>query len=124
MDMEKRPLSSFEKKAVDYFSRYFGGLNTKLFRATKGKIGGRMMGAPVLLLTTTGRKSGKARTNPLLYLGDGERFVVVASKGGYPTHPAWYLNLSDNPEVTVEVGAATLKMRARTASAPEKASYW
>jgi deazaflavin-dependent oxidoreductase (nitroreductase family) len=78
----------------------------------------------VLLLTTTGRKSGKARTSPLLYLRDGERYVVVASKGGFPSHPAWYLNLLENPRVQVEVGPETKQMTARTASPEEKARYW
>ncbi|MFT3927090.1 MAG: nitroreductase family deazaflavin-dependent oxidoreductase [Myxococcales bacterium] len=120
----KTPLSSFEKKAIEFFGRYYGGLNTKLFRATKGKLGGSMQGAPILLLTTTGRKSGQARTTPLLYLRDGERYVIVASKGGFPSHPAWYLNLSDQPRVEVELGAEKLPMLARTANEQEKAHYW
>ena len=106
--MAKQPLSSFEKKAVELFGRYYGGLNTRLYRATHGKLGGRMGGAPVLLLTTTGRKSGKARTTPLLFLRDGTQLIVVASKGGFPTHPAWYLNLSANPQVRVELGSENL----------------
>ncbi len=122
--MPKTPLSNFEKKAVELFGRYYGALNTRLYRATKGKVGSTLAGAPVLLLTTTGRKSGKARTNPLLYLRDGDRYVVVASKGGFPTHPAWYLNLQSEPRVQVEVGAETKQMRARTASEAERAHYW
>ena len=122
--MAKTTLSSFEKRAIDLFGRYYGAFNTHLFRASKGRLGNTLMGAPVLLLTTKGRKSGKARTSPLLYLRDGERFVIVASKGGYPTHPAWYLNLSDDPSVQVEVGAQKLQMRARTASEDERTRYW
>jgi len=78
----------------------------------------------VLLLTARGRKTGKARTTPLLYLQDGDRLVVVASKGGAPRHPAWFLNLAANPEVTVERGRERLAMRAREADDEERARYW
>lgn len=122
--MAKAPLSGIEKKVIELFGRYYGALNTRLYRATKGKVGGTLAGAPVLLLTTTGRKSGQARTTPLLYLRDGERYVVVASKGGFPTHPAWYLNLQQNARVQVEVGKETKQLTARTASAEEKARLW
>ena len=75
------------------------------FRANDGKVGGQFAGAPVLLLTTTGAKSGASRTVPLVYLPDGERFVVFASKGGAPTNPDWYHNLVANSRVSVEVGS-------------------
>jgi deazaflavin-dependent oxidoreductase (nitroreductase family) len=75
------------------------------FRAHDGKVGGPFEGAPMVLLTTTGAKSGKARTIPLVYLPDGDRYVVFASKAGAPTNPDWYHNLVANPKVTVEVGA-------------------
>jgi deazaflavin-dependent oxidoreductase (nitroreductase family) len=109
---------------VEAFGRYFGGAQTWLYRRSGGKVGGTLMNAPVLLLTTTGRKSGKARTSPLLYLRDGERLLIVASKGGFPKHPAWYLNLRDKPEVQVQVGAVTKTMHARTVGEDEKARYW
>ena len=80
--------------------------------------------APVLLLTTTGRKSGKQRTLPLLYLEDGGRYVVIASVGGAPKHPAWYLNLLANPTATIEVGRRKLAVSATTASAEERARLW
>jgi deazaflavin-dependent oxidoreductase (nitroreductase family) len=77
------------------------------FRANKGKVGGFWEGKPLLLLTTTGAKSGKRRTTPTMYLRDGDRLIIFASKGGAPTHPAWYHNLLAHPQVTVEVGPET-----------------
>ncbi|MGC1193346.1 MAG: nitroreductase family deazaflavin-dependent oxidoreductase [Candidatus Dormiibacterota bacterium] len=82
------------------------------FRTNHGKVGGNFEGAPLLLLHTTGAKSGEARVNPIMYLEmDGRRFVF-ASKGGAPTHPGWYHNLLTNPSVTVELGTETYSARA------------
>lgn len=74
------------------------------FRASNGKVGGQFAGAPLLLITTTGARTGRRITTPLVYLPDGDRMLVFASKGGAPTHPAWYHNLVAHPTVTVEVG--------------------
>jgi deazaflavin-dependent oxidoreductase (nitroreductase family) len=74
------------------------------FRANGGKVGGQFEGAPLLLLTTTGAKSGKPRTAPVMYLTEGDRLYVFASKAGAPTHPDWFHNLLANPVATVEVG--------------------
>jgi deazaflavin-dependent oxidoreductase (nitroreductase family) len=74
------------------------------FRANGGRVGGSWEGRDLLLLTTTGRKSGKQHTTPMVYVRDGDRLLVYASKGGAPTHPDWYLNLVSHPEVVVEVG--------------------
>jgi deazaflavin-dependent oxidoreductase (nitroreductase family) len=82
------------------------------FRANEGRVGGYFDGASMLLLHTIGRKSGRARVNPLVYLPDGDRFVVFATKGGSPTHPDWYRNLMANPDVEVEVGTETIRVRA------------
>ena len=82
--------------------------NTRIieeFRANAGVVGGPFEGAPMVLVTTTGAKSGQPRTSPLVYLPDGDRVVIFASKAGAPTNPDWYHNLKANPEVTVEVGA-------------------
>jgi len=99
--------------------------NTWVYRLSGGRIGGRFrQGAPVLLLTTTGRKSGRPRTAPLLYLEDGENLVVVASKGGMSQHPVWYLNLEANPDVEVEIATSRRRLRARRASDEEKAKLW
>jgi deazaflavin-dependent oxidoreductase (nitroreductase family) len=99
--------------------------NTWIFRWSGGRLGNRFPGgAPVGLLTTTGRKSGQRRTLPLIYLADGERIVLVASKGGMPAHPAWFGNLEANPEVAFQTGSAARPMRARRATRDEKAALW
>jgi deazaflavin-dependent oxidoreductase (nitroreductase family) len=83
------------------------------FRKNRGTITeGPFTGRAVLLLTTTGKKTGQPRTHPLVYTTDGDRLLVIASKGGSPTHPAWYLNLRAHPEVTVEVGPETYQAKA------------
>ena len=123
-----RPMSPIEQsalRALNVFSRTFGTVHTWLYQKTDGRIGSRFTGgAPVMLLTTRGRKSGLLRTSPLLYLRDGERIVVVASKAGSPSHPAWYLNLTADPEVQVQIGDEKRKMRADTATREQKSKYW
>jgi F420H(2)-dependent quinone reductase len=105
--------------------------NTRLYRATGGRLGGNWrIGAgfrksvPICLLTTTGRRSGQPRTAPLLHMPDGDRVILVASQGGLPEHPAWYHNITANPEVTVQVKRDVRRMRARTASPEERAELW
>jgi deazaflavin-dependent oxidoreductase (nitroreductase family) len=98
--------------------------HSALYRRTDGKVGGRFRGSPTLLLTTTGRRSGKPRTTPLLYIDDGNRKVVVASYGGADQHPAWYQNLVAHPEVTVQAGASVERMRAEVAGPEERARLW
>jgi deazaflavin-dependent oxidoreductase (nitroreductase family) len=90
------------------------------FRAPQGQVGGGFAGAPVLLLTTTGAKTGRRHTTPLVYLADGERWAVIASMGGAPKHPAWYHNVVANPRVTVEVGAEAFEATATVAPEPER----
>lgn len=90
------------------------------FRTNSGKVGGMFEGAPLLLLTTTGAKSGQPRVAPLVYTTDGDRIVIIASKGGAPTHPDWYHNVAVNPEVTVELGTETFPARAEIAAEPER----
>lgn len=100
-------------------------LNTAVYRMSGGRLGGRFSRrAPICLLTTKGRRSGQSRTVPLLYLTEGENVVVVASKGGLDHHPAWYLNLLDNPRVSVQIGRTTTEMTARTATPEEKSVLW
>jgi deazaflavin-dependent oxidoreductase (nitroreductase family) len=94
------------------------------YAATDGQKGHLWMGAPTLLLTTRGRKSGKLRRTALIYGRDGDRYVIVASKGGFPSHPLWYLNLSETPEVDVQVEGDKFKATARTASPAEKPGLW
>jgi F420H(2)-dependent quinone reductase len=95
-----------------------------LYRKTGGKLGGRYRGSPVLLLTTTGRRSGQRRTMPLLYIDDGKRMVVAASYLGAEHHPAWYHNLLAQPEVTVQAGSSVQPMRAEVADPAERARLW
>ncbi len=92
--------------------------------ASGGKDGHLWEGVPTLLLTTTGRRSGQSRTTPLIYGRDGERYLVVASRGGAPKHPDWYENLVAHSEVHVQVMADRFKARARTATAAEKPTLW
>ena len=105
--------------------------HTWLYRRTGGRLGKKWhvgsalrRGVPVCLVTTTGRTSGHPRTVPLLYLRDGEDVVLVASQGGLPTNPQWYLNLRANPTVSVEIGRTVRSMHARTADAAERARLW
>jgi deazaflavin-dependent oxidoreductase (nitroreductase family) len=96
----------------------------KEFRANDGKVGGNFVNTPLLLLHTTGAKSGKPRINPVAYVVDGERYIVVASKGGAPTNPDWYHNIVANPEVSVEVGTEQFNALARVAAEPERAKLF
>jgi deazaflavin-dependent oxidoreductase (nitroreductase family) len=86
------------------------------FRANDGKVGGDFANAPLLLLTTTGAKSGQQRTSPVVYTTDGDRLVIIASYAGRPTNPAWFNNLVANPEVTVEIPGETFAARAVVAA--------
>ncbi len=97
--------------------------NTQLieeFRANGGKVGGMFAGAPLLLLTTTGAKSGQPRTAPLVYTIDDGKWVIIASKGGAPTHPDWFHNLRAHPDVTIEVGTDTFSVRASIPEGDER----
>ena len=119
--MKPPPSSSPFWKAFNVFSR---GQAT-LFRATKGRFGSTMQGAPVLLLHHVGRKSGTARVSPLIYMADGDRLLIVASKGGTDKNPAWFHNLLANPETEVELkGGERRQVRARRASDEERTAYW
>lgn len=95
-----------------------------LYRVSGGRIGKRLMGMPVLLLTTTGRKSGIPRERALTYVPEGDSFAVIASYLGEPRHPDWYLNLNARPEARVRVGSADLRVRAREARGDERERLW
>ena len=120
-----RPFSRIEVAIANPLIKLMSRVNTWAYRATGGKLGGKFRGgAPVMLVTTTGRKSGRRLTVPLLYLRDGDRVVTVASKGGMDHHPLWYLNMLANSAVEVQIGAQTQSLRAHTASTAEKAELW
>jgi deazaflavin-dependent oxidoreductase (nitroreductase family) len=90
------------------------------FRANGGKVGGQFANATLLLLTTIGAKSGQARVNPVAYTTDGDRLIIIASKGGAPTNPDWYYNLKANPIVTVELGREQFQASAVVAEGSER----
>jgi F420H(2)-dependent quinone reductase len=99
--------------------------HTFLYRATGGVIGHKFPGTPsTLLLDHIGARSGTRRTSPLLYARDGENVILVASKGGYPKHPAWFHNLMANPDTTVQIGAKHLNVHAREAKPEERERLW
>ncbi len=95
-----------------------------LYRSSGGRLGTRLFGTPVLLLTTVGRKTGQPRTTLLFSFRDGENFVVVGSNAGEPRHPAWYHNLMSNPEAVVQNGTAQLRVRARESTGEERERLW
>jgi len=104
--------------------RAMGKLNVPLYRISRGRLMGKIGKAPVLLLTSTGRRSGQPRTTPVCYLADGERLIVIGSNAGNERTPAWSHNLKDNPEAEVEVGGERRKVRARVAEGDERAELW
>lgn len=101
------------------------GLHTWLYRMTGGRVGQRFPGlGPMLLLDHVGARSGVKRTTPLLYIDDAPNVVIVASKGGYPRHPAWYHNLRANPDTIVQIGSERRGVRARVAEPDERRRLW
>jgi deazaflavin-dependent oxidoreductase (nitroreductase family) len=102
------------------------GLHTAVYRASGGRLGHTLPGTPLrmLLLDHVGAKSGVERTSPLLYIEDGEDVVIVASKGGFPKHPAWFHNLKANPDTTVQVGRERRRVHARVATPAERERLW
>jgi deazaflavin-dependent oxidoreductase (nitroreductase family) len=108
MESDVSEMDDFNRKVIEEF------------RANEGKVGGPFEGAPVLLLTSTGAKSGEQRTTPVVYQKDGERMVIFASKAGAPENPAWYHNLVANPTATVEVGPDTVAVEAVVAEGDER----
>jgi deazaflavin-dependent oxidoreductase (nitroreductase family) len=102
----------------------FGKLHIPLYRASRGRLFGRLDRAPVLLLTTVGRRSGRPRTAPVVYLAEGERLIVIGSNAGHTKAPAWSLNLESNPVAEVELGAERRNVLARIAEGEERAELW
>jgi deazaflavin-dependent oxidoreductase (nitroreductase family) len=102
----------------------FGAEHVRVYRETGGQPGHQWRGTTILLLTTTGRTSGQERATPLIYRTDGDRWVVIASKGGAPQHPDWYQNLQAQPEATIQVSDQQIPVRAETAQGEERARLW
>lgn len=102
----------------------FWKVHPRLYRWTGGRIGGKLLNLPVLLLTTSGRRSGEQRTKALMYLPDGPNYVVIASFLGEPRHPAWWLNLQANPRAEIEIGTQRIAVVAREADGNERQRLW
>jgi deazaflavin-dependent oxidoreductase (nitroreductase family) len=102
----------------------FGQQHVRVYRDTGGERGYHWRGTTILLLTTNGRRSGEPRTTPLIHRVDGERWIVVASKGGAPDHPDWYKNLEADPEATIQVKHEQIPVRASTAEGEERTRLW
>jgi deazaflavin-dependent oxidoreductase (nitroreductase family) len=126
----KRP-QGLDSPIVPKVIKLMSRLNVAVYRASGGRIGGTWRvgsalrrGVPVCLLTTTGRKTGRPRTLPLLHMADGDRVILVASQGGLPRNPLWYHNLRADPDVTVQFRRDIRRMRARTADPAERAELW
>src|SRR3954463_5401398 len=105
--------------------KFLNSVHRAIFTATRGKLMGKFFGMPVVMLTTTGRKSGQPRTSMLTSpVREGDKVVIVASKGGDPKHPMWFLNLQANPDVEATYGGKKRKMRAHVATSEERAELW
>jgi deazaflavin-dependent oxidoreductase (nitroreductase family) len=102
----------------------FGDSHVRVYQETKGAEGYIWNGAPILLVTTKGHKSGQVRTTPLIFVQDGDAVAIIASKGGAPEHPGWYLNLQAQPRVQVQVKGDVYDAAARTAKGAERARLW
>jgi len=121
----KPPPKGLNSPQTKHIIKWMSRANTWVYKKTNGKIGGKFLqGAPVALLTTTGRKTGEPRVSPLLFWREGDRIVLIASQGGAATNPMWYLNLKDNPHVAVQIKDEVLHLTARDATEAERAEYW
>jgi deazaflavin-dependent oxidoreductase (nitroreductase family) len=110
--MASNPVQDYNKKIIEEF------------RANEGRVGGPFEGAPMILLTHKGRKSGEVRTNPLVYMADGDRYIIFASKGGASTNPEWFLNIKANPDVTAEIGTEKFDATATEITGEERDKLW
>lgn len=124
-------LTASSSQLINKRGLYFGPRTTKLhvaaYRRTGGRLGGHIPGWPevrIVLVDHTGAKSGAKRTSPVMYLEDGDAVVVVASKAGQPTHPAWFHNLKANPDTTIQIGPVVRDVRARVATDEERGRLW
>jgi deazaflavin-dependent oxidoreductase (nitroreductase family) len=109
---------------ADTDDELFGEEHVRVYRETAGERGYHWRGTTILLLSTVGRRSGETRTTPLIHRTDGDRWIIVASKGGAPANPGWYENLLANPQATIEVPGETVSVRASTAEGEERARLW
>jgi F420H(2)-dependent quinone reductase len=122
--MPKPAPKNLNSPVVGFFIKWMAKGNTWIYKVSGGKLGGTFQNAPVALLTTTGRKTGEPRVSPLLFLREGNRVILVASRGGSDKHPLWYLNLKANPKVSVQIKDDVLALQARDATEEEREAYW
>jgi F420H(2)-dependent quinone reductase len=122
--MPKPAPRNLNSPITDFVVKWMSRANARLYKVSGGKRGTTFRKAPVALLTTTGRKTGQPRVSPLLYMRDGDRVILVASRGGTDKDPMWYLNLKADPKVTVQIKDQTLALTAREASNEERATLW
>ncbi|MDV3128694.1 nitroreductase family deazaflavin-dependent oxidoreductase [Mycobacterium sp. 21AC1] len=119
------PPRALNSKPVGFLIKQMSRANTWIFKKSGGRFGDKFLrGAPVGILTTTGRKSGEPRESPLLFLQEGKRIVLVASQGGRATNPMWYLNLKADPKVSFQTKTEVLNLVAREATDAERDEYW
>ena len=124
-DKKLEPFTPSQERIGNIAVQLMSKANTWIYRATGGRWGNKFIGgAPVFLLLTKGRKSGQIRTAPLIYLEDGDDYIIVASKGGMAKHPVWYLNLKANPDAEVEIGTEKTPVTATRVSDEEKKALW
>jgi F420H(2)-dependent quinone reductase len=122
--LSDRATSRLSMALPDWGLRWVGKLNVPLYRLTRGRMFGRVGGSPVVLLTTTGRKSGERRTAPVIFMRDGNSIVVIGSNAGNRRAPAWALNLVADPDAEVQVGGDRWQVRARAVEREERADLW
>ena len=120
----RRGAGGMKPAVIRLAAKVFAGVHVFLYRQSGGRIGGRFRGGPVLLLTVTGRKTGRARTTPMLYIEDGDDHVVAATNGGMDWAPSWWLNLRANPVARIQVGGERRTVRAEQADPAERARLW
>lgn len=113
-------MASALSKMMKRVFKVANGLHVALYRMSGGKFANKIANLPILLMTTFGRKSGKPYTNPVVYLKDGQDYLVTATSGGVDWHPGWYLNLKTRPEAKIEVGDTTFNVRATFAESEER----
>ena len=121
---EPRPIPSRMVPLVKWLMRVMSRTQVWVYRVSRGKLASTFRGAPVCLLTMTGRKTGRRRTLPLIYVTHGDDVLLVASQGGLDIHPLWYHNLVANPDVEVQVAGEKRPLRARRATPEEKQQLW
>ncbi len=124
MAKEIVPYTEKQEKFGTALIKFFGSLQVKVYRLSGGRLMNKFLGAPVAILTHVGRKSGQLRRTPLLYLEDGEKVVLAASKGGMSKPPLWKYNLDANPQCEIQIGPNNHLMNAHVASSDEEDLYW